>query len=188
MRSSSVRRKMQWWRRKRGGYPLPSSSSVVEEHLDGNGNGINDDDDDVIQLQCQSTSDDGGGTPPPLSNDYRQPSLRGKHDNRNKAHRKERRKKNNATIPCRFYNQTNGCWRGDRCMFLHSKVPLMNTLDTPTSQTQEIIDSNSSGALALKAGEDSIDTEMMDELTSQIQSKARISIPAKISFGRRRPR
>jgi len=64
----------------------------------------------------------------------------------------------------------------------------MNTLDTPTSQTQEIIDSNSSGALALKAGEDSIDTEMMDELTSQIQSKARISIPAKISFGRRRPR
>jgi len=188
MPSSSVRRKIQWWCRKRGGYPLPSLSSF--EKLDGDGDRM-EDDEDVIQSQYRPTREDGGITPP-SSNDCGQPLMSEK-DATEKANRKVRRKKMNATIPCRFYNQKNGCWRGDRCMFLHSKVPLMNTVEKtcltiPTSQVHETINAKSCTAAVPAEVEDAMDTDMMDELTNQIQSKARISIPAKISFGRRRLR
>ena len=42
------------------------------------------------------------------------------HYQNKKKERKERKKKANALIPCRFYNSKGGCWRGSRCMFLHS--------------------------------------------------------------------
>ena len=42
-----------------------------------------------------------------------------------KTTKKERKKKINATIPCRYYIRMEGCWRGDRCMFLYLKILLM---------------------------------------------------------------
>eukprot|EP00545_Synedropsis_sp_CCMP1620_P000839 CAMPEP_0119014540 /NCGR_PEP_ID=MMETSP1176-20130426/9912_1 /TAXON_ID=265551 /ORGANISM="Synedropsis recta cf, Strain CCMP1620" /LENGTH=309 /DNA_ID=CAMNT_0006967731 /DNA_START=77 /DNA_END=1006 /DNA_ORIENTATION=+ len=39
-----------------------------------------------------------------------------KHDQR-----RDRQKQKRAKVPCKFYNQ-GGCWRGDKCMFLHSNA------------------------------------------------------------------
>jgi len=188
MPSSSVRKKMQWWRRKRGEYLLPSSSSctvVSDENGGGTGDGKG-----VIEIQRQSTTEEVVEANPTIYNSHEQ-SLMSERDASKKASKKERKKKINATIPCRFYNQRDGCWRGDRCMFLHSKIPLIenrkehsNTLDVPTNTTSKIAEYNSNGPLARE--NDIVDTDMMDELTNQIQTKVQISIPSKISFGRRR--
>ena len=38
-----------------------------------------------------------------------------------KAKRRELQKQKRATIPCRYFGSKEGCWRGEKCMFLHEK-------------------------------------------------------------------
>eukprot|EP00549_Striatella_unipunctata_P003029 CAMPEP_0118706534 /NCGR_PEP_ID=MMETSP0800-20121206/20615_1 /TAXON_ID=210618 ORGANISM="Striatella unipunctata, Strain CCMP2910" /NCGR_SAMPLE_ID=MMETSP0800 /ASSEMBLY_ACC=CAM_ASM_000638 /LENGTH=121 /DNA_ID=CAMNT_0006609087 /DNA_START=187 /DNA_END=552 /DNA_ORIENTATION=+ len=42
-----------------------------------------------------------------------------KNNNKTKQHRKQVQKEKRAQIPCKFYLSPGGCWRGDKCMFLH---------------------------------------------------------------------
>lgn len=68
--------------------------------------------------------------------------------NTRKQERRARQKEKRATIPCKFHLSKGGCWRGDKCMFLHS--------------------------------------DHMDDLSMQLSTKARVSVPENFSFGRRR--
>jgi len=73
-------------------------------------------------------------------------------------------------------------------MFLHSKLPLMENTEKKSNilGIQQTTGPDLSDPVAVV--EDSMDTDMMNELTNQIQTKVQISIPSKISFGRRRGR
>jgi hypothetical protein len=37
-----------------------------------------------------------------------------------KRKRRERQKQKRSTIPCKFFASKGGCWRGDKCVFLHT--------------------------------------------------------------------
>lgn len=67
-----------------------------------------------------------------------------------RAARREKQKKKRSKITCRYYATKEGCFHGNKCMFLHSSV-----------------------------------TDMSD-LVSELERKAKVSVPAEISFGRRR--
>ena len=95
---------------------------------------------------------------------------------RKKRDRKERKRRANATIPCRFYHSKSGCWRGDKCMFLHSDSVNGEDKATNYSNTRDVNSTN----------ETEMDIDMIDDLSNQIRTKARVSVPVKISFGRRR--
>ena len=81
--------------------------------------------------------------------------------------RKERKKKINASIPCRFYNSKGGCWRGVNCMFLHESTFIDKNKRSDENNKMDIC------------------TEI-NELTEQMKTRARINVPNNISFGRRR--
>jgi hypothetical protein len=67
-----------------------------------------------------------------------------------KKERRKRQKEKRAGQPCKFYGSNGGCWRGSKCVFLHS---------------------TSNG---------------VDGLIEAFSSKAAVSVPDKITFGRRR--
>ena len=71
--------------------------------------------------------------------------------------RKQRQKERRASIPCKFFLSEKGCWRGDKCMFLH---------DCKT---------------ALQ-GDSSMEVD--DTLSEEFQ-KVSFSVPEKLTFGRR---
>mmetsp|Transcript_18245 Transcript_18245/g.27013 ORF Transcript_18245/g.27013 Transcript_18245/m.27013 type:complete len:323 (+) Transcript_18245:100-1068(+) len=73
------------------------------------------------------------------------------HKEENRAKRRERQSQQRARTPCKFHMTKSGCWRGSKCMFLH-------TLKETT----------------------------VDDLSLQLQNKAKVTVPDKISFGRRR--
>ena len=93
---------------------------------------------------------------------------------RKMKNRKERKRLVNATIPCRFYHSKRGCWRGDKCMFLHS-----NNMHREDMATDHINNSKKGNGI-------NMDIDIIDDLSNQIRTKARVSVPDKISFGRRR--
>lgn len=68
-----------------------------------------------------------------------------------RAKRRERQSQQRAMIPCKFYMTKSGCWRGSKCMFLHSSKEAT-----------------------------------LDDLSLQFKKKAQVTVPDKISFGRRR--
>lgn len=73
------------------------------------------------------------------------------HKQEHRAKRRERQSQQRATIPCKFFMTKGGCWRGSKCMFLHSSK-----------------------------------ATTVDELSAQLKKKATVTVPDKISFGRRR--
>ena len=89
--------------------------------------------------------------------------------------RKERKKELNKNIPCRFYNSKSGCWRGKNCMFLHSKIQNDNE---DRDKIQHDIKHNNHMDICTE----------IDILANEMNTKANISIPDNISFGRRRRR
>lgn len=182
--SGAVRRKMKWWRKKREEFLVPSALSCMDIS-DANGGGVLGGK-NVPGLRCQLNEEEEKAKPM-IFNGCTQ-ALVGERLINKKTNRKDRRKKTNATIPCRFYNQKGGCWRGDRCMFLHSKLPLVENTEEKSNilGIQQTTGPDLSDPVAVV--EDSMDTDMMNELTNQIQTKVQISIPSKISFGRRRGR
>ena len=124
-----------------------------------------------------------------------------------KEKRRQRRIDRNKNTPCKFHQSKRGCRRGDRCMFLHEDRPSptttldmeMNDIDEMKMETEVVFDrgSNESNIVKDQKGtSDARDTmnsgsaglldAEMEELVDQIQVKARISVPAKISFGKRR--
>lgn len=106
--------------------------------------------------------------------------------------KKERKKKINANIPCRFYNSKGGCWRGNKCMFLHSKQVNDSLCNANDHDIKGGKDLNCNAA-----NDDNNNTSQMmdmdicqeiDILSNQIQTKAKINVPDNISFGRRKKR
>jgi len=167
---NSVKRKMKWWRNKRVEY----ATTTTTNHLD----------DD--QCENSTTNEKENAVVNAISTRRIEEEKVPEETNgkEKKKTRKERKKLNNARIPCRFYNTKAGCWRGDNCMFLHSKqvdVVLQNNEPNQYSFPLMNSDCNTYGSNM------DIDEEV-EKLTTQIQSKARISIPDNISFGRRKRR
>jgi len=78
---------------------------------------------------------------------------------RKKAARKKRQKENRASTPCTFF-LSSYCRRGDTCMFLHDS-------STKTKSTQQ--------------------EDQLEMITTQM-NKAHVSVPDKLSFGRRKSR
>ncbi len=100
--------------------------------------------------------------------------------------RKDRKKKVNATIPCRYYHNKHGCWRGDKCMFLHEKICNDNVLKEQNG---------SSHVGSMDICQDVIDNTLVDGMKSKVQigsnsssGNTRSIVPTKISFGRSRKR
>mmetsp|Transcript_39203 Transcript_39203/g.117885 ORF Transcript_39203/g.117885 Transcript_39203/m.117885 type:complete len:198 (+) Transcript_39203:708-1301(+) len=86
-----------------------------------------------------------------------------------KRERRERQKKSRATIPCKFFSKESGCWRGNKCMFLHEVHSTTNRVDqlgSPDVATETM--------------------ELVDELADTLQAKVSLSVPNNAGFGRRR--
>ncbi|GFH44597.1 hypothetical protein CTEN210_01071 [Chaetoceros tenuissimus] len=102
-------------------------------------------------------------------------------ENEKKEQRRNRRKEKNKLIPCRFYHSKKGCRRGDSCMFLHddrdAKTEIGNSAQIPTLNE---------GTIEPKIDEDEKMDIDMEGLTDAVESKLKVTIPAHISFGRRR--
>ncbi len=107
--------------------------------------------------------------------------------------KKEKKKKINANIPCRFYNSKGGCWRGNKCMFLHSKKAndsLCNTNNHDINGEKDL-NCNSTNDNDNYHSSQKMDMDICQEidiLSNQIQTKAKISVPDNVSFGRRKKR
>mmetsp|Transcript_17104 Transcript_17104/g.25531 ORF Transcript_17104/g.25531 Transcript_17104/m.25531 type:complete len:411 (+) Transcript_17104:13-1245(+) len=101
--------------------------------------------------------------------------------------RKERKKKSNASIPCRFYNSKGGCWRGDNCMFLHVSSTTIETKSNISKPKSSLNGTKSHRNNTYAESPQSMDIcEEIDSLANQMKAKAKISVPNNISFGRRR--
>mmetsp|Transcript_8605 Transcript_8605/g.16255 ORF Transcript_8605/g.16255 Transcript_8605/m.16255 type:complete len:347 (-) Transcript_8605:297-1337(-) len=117
--------------------------------------------------------------------------------------RNARRKERNKDIPCRYYNSPRGCWRGDKCMFLHeirSDEEEEDDDDNAEEDEEENVDmsEHENDDECILANENRLGDEMIrnenntdrmqvDEiLVNQMKKSMKITVPAKISFGRRR--
>jgi len=110
-----------------------------------------------------------------------------------KDRKREQRKLKKSKIPCRFYAMEGGCWRGARCIFLHSD----NEKNTKCSSNKPIMDvvnrsKNENSMEQDSKPEDGMlgegcDMGMMEveELSKKLTSTV-ISVPESISFGRRK--
>jgi len=110
--------------------------------------------------------------------------------------RKEKKKICNATIPCRFYNSKGGCWRGDNCMFLHKYVK--NTYKNSDTLSSDYIETPNTAmnykeqnVMIAHQDRSEVDTAMdieeeIDNIIQKVKTDVKISVPQKISFGRRR--
>ena len=155
-----------WWEQKRRTYGICVPVCNEQDSFDMN--------DSTIQIRA-------GGTPSPMegnifsNKNYKENEKRCGSNSRDRKmrERKERKRLMNATIPCRFYHSKNGCWRGDKCMFLH--------LDNVSSGIMGDYRKNSN-----QMKESDMDIDLVEDLSNQIRSKAKVSVPAKISFGKRR--
>eukprot|EP00557_Chaetoceros_sp_GSL56_P010188 CAMPEP_0176481434 /NCGR_PEP_ID=MMETSP0200_2-20121128/2816_1 /TAXON_ID=947934 /ORGANISM="Chaetoceros sp., Strain GSL56" /LENGTH=148 /DNA_ID=CAMNT_0017877635 /DNA_START=719 /DNA_END=1165 /DNA_ORIENTATION=- len=126
--------------------------------------------------------------------------------------RNARRKERNKDIPCRYYNSPRGCWRGDKCMFLHETW----SDDDDEEEDEDDVDEDEEEDMeeeeqenvymsehenddeCILANENRLGDEMIrnennrdrmqvDEiLVNQMKKGMKITVPAKISFGRRR--
>lgn len=73
--------------------------------------------------------------------------------------RRKKQKEKRALIPCRFFTSAGGCWRGDKCMFLHD-----------TTLTTEIQDRE------------------VETLGKALEKSVSLSMPQQITFGGKRRR
>lgn len=115
-----------------------------------------------------------------------------------KRRRSARRKERNKDIPCRYYNSPRGCWRGDKCMFLHERRSECSDDEEEEEEDDIMRDKDSdnhecamtngqSQEEAIISNADNVDTmQVEDILVDQVEKSMKISVPAKISFGRRR--
>ncbi len=149
----------QWWRNKRKKF------ANLNQNGDNGSNNNNDEDEGENMVIVQDSSDDA-----------KKEKLKTK-----RRERKEKKKKTNASIPCRFYNSKGGCWRGDNCMFLHSHTSTIKPKNNVKS-TQEQHHSSED----LESPQNMDVCQEIDSLANQMKTKAKISIPNNISFGRRR--
>ena len=84
-----------------------------------------------------------------------------------RAARKQRQKEKRSSIPCKFFTSDRGCWRGEKCMFLHSR-------SEPITSQNEVANTT-------------IDMDVDEVLVDQLKH-TRISLPETLTFGRRRNR
>ena len=164
--SRTQEKKKQWWDQKRMtfGVCVPVNSDASSDKV--MDDSASNDKENVIMTRMGSESNDGE------TNETLQ---------RKRKERKERKRRVNATIPCRFYHSKGGCWRGDKCMFLHSDDHVI------IKEQKTNIEQN--GNSCAKNNQDEggeMDIDMIEDLSNQIRTKAKVSVPNKISFGRRR--
>mmetsp|Transcript_24554 Transcript_24554/g.36026 ORF Transcript_24554/g.36026 Transcript_24554/m.36026 type:complete len:383 (+) Transcript_24554:35-1183(+) len=111
------------------------------------------------------------------------PDERSKLENK-KLERRERQKKKRATIPCRFFASKGGCWRGEKCMFLHD---LSCNFEYSSNNRRD--DEQHNNGWNQKADENKMDTDpLINDLANCMERKARVTVPDKIVFGKRRSR
>jgi hypothetical protein len=129
--------------------------------------------------------------------------MKGEMDLERRRRRSERRKERNKNIPCRYYHSTRGCWRGDKCMFLHERSGSDGHLDGDEVEDDEenenidmsdndnddeecIITEEPRQGEKIK-NENDVDIMQVEEiLVNQVKKSLKITVPAKISFGRKR--
>lgn len=142
-----------------------------------------------------------------IPNDENYQHLQIMKDDEKKERRWARRKAKNKNIPCRFFHSKRGCRKGDKCIFLHedmgvSEIEMSNSdcagingdsygdkdmLCEEIKDIDIVTDDISQVEVDAFCSSNAMDIdENIDELATQIGTKANISLPEKISFGRRR--
>ena len=90
----------------------------------------------------------------------------GRKDKREERRRKQMEKR--ANKPCRYFLSDAGCWRGDKCMFLHERMPFEPTHASTNTNSMDI------------------DSGVANTGMSTGRTNTNRRVPDKLSFGRRR--